>query len=76
MALGFSKNGKILFRSLSNNALLSPLSNDYSYEKAILEFFKIEGVTKEDMLITISSRGNSPNIVSVLNYCKIIILRQ
>ena len=30
---------------------------------------KIEGVTKEDLVITISSSGNSPNIVSVLNYC-------
>ena len=70
MALDFSKNGKILSRSLSDSALLTALANDYSYEKAMLEFLKIEGVTKEDMVITISSSGNSPNIVSVLNYCK------
>jgi len=31
---------------------------------------KIEGVTKKDLVITISSSGNSPNVVSVLNYCK------
>ena len=70
MALDFSKNGKILSRSLSDSSLLTALSNDYSYENAMLEFLKIEGVTKEDLVITISSSGNSPNIVSVLNYCK------
>jgi D-sedoheptulose 7-phosphate isomerase len=70
MALDFSKNGKILARSLSDSALLTALSNDYSYEKAMLEYLKIEGVTKDDLVITISSSGNSPNIVSVLKYCK------
>ena len=70
MALDFSKNGKILSRSLSDSSLLTALSNDYSYENAMLEFLKIEGVTKEDLVITISSSGNSPNVVSVLEYCK------
>jgi len=70
MALDFSKNGKILSRSLSDSALLTALSNDYSFENAMLEFLKIEGLTKDDLVITISSSGNSPNIISVLNYCK------
>jgi D-sedoheptulose 7-phosphate isomerase len=70
MALDFSKNGKILSRSLSDSALLTALSNDYSYEEAMVEFLKIEGITRDDLVITISSSGNSPNIVSVLNYCK------
>lgn len=70
MALDFSKNGKILSRSLSDSALLTALSNDYSYENAMLEYLKIEGVSEDDLVITISSSGNSPNIVSVLNYCK------
>jgi D-sedoheptulose 7-phosphate isomerase len=70
MALDFSKNGKIISRSLSDSSLLTALSNDYSYENAMLEYLKIEGVTKDDFVITISSSGNSPNIVSVLNYCK------
>ena len=69
MALDFSKNGKILSRSLSDSALLTALSNDYSYENAMLEYLKIEGVTKDDLVVTISSSGNSPNVVSVLNYC-------
>ena len=70
MALDFSKNGNILSRSLSDSALLTALSNDYSYEKAMLEYLKIERITNEDLVITISSSGNSPNIINVLNYCK------
>ena len=70
MALDFSKNAKILSRSLSDSALLTALSNDYSFENAMVEFLKIEGITQDDLVITISSSGNSPNIVSVLNYCK------
>jgi len=70
MALDFSKNGKILSRSLSDSALLTALSNDYSYEMSMLEYLKIEGIMKEDLVITISSSGNSPNFVSVLEYCK------
>lgn len=70
MALDFSKNGKILSRSLSDSAILTALSNDYSYEQAMVEYLKIEGVTQHDLVITISSSGNSPNVVNVLNYCK------
>ena len=70
MALDFSKNGKILSRSLSDSSLLTALSNDYSYENAMLEYLKIEGIAKTDFIITISSSGNSPNIISVLNFCK------
>lgn len=69
MALDFSKNGKILSRSLSDSAMLTALSNDYSYEKAMLEYLKIEGVTNNDLVVTISSSGNSPNVISVLEYC-------
>ena len=70
MALDFSKNGKILARSLSDSALLTALSNDYSYEKAMLEYLKIERVSKDDLVITISTSGNSPNVINVLDYCK------
>jgi D-sedoheptulose 7-phosphate isomerase len=69
MALDFSKNGKILSLSLSDSALLTALANDYSYESAMVEFMKIENIKSEDLIITISSSGNSPNIVNVLKYC-------
>jgi D-sedoheptulose 7-phosphate isomerase len=71
MALDFSKNGGILARSLSDSALLTALSNDYSYEKAWIEYLKIEGVKKDDLIVTISSSGNSSNIISLLEYCRI-----
>ena len=71
MALDFSKNGGILARSLSDSALLTALSNDYSYEKAWIKYLEIEGVKKDDLIVTISSSGNSSNIISLLEYCKI-----
>ncbi len=70
MALDFSKNGKILSKSLSDSAMLTALSNDFSYDDAMVEFLKIEGVSNEDLVITISSSGNSSNIVNVLKHCK------
>jgi D-sedoheptulose 7-phosphate isomerase len=70
MALDFSKNGGILSRSLSDSALLTALANDYSYEQSMVEFLKIEQATKDDLIITISSSGNSPNIINALNYAK------
>jgi D-sedoheptulose 7-phosphate isomerase len=69
MALDFSKNGKILSRSLSDSALLTALANDFSYESAMVEFMKIENVGSSDLVITISSSGNSLNIINVLKYC-------
>ncbi len=69
MALDFKKNGGIRSLSLSDSALITALSNDYSYETAMREFLKIEGVNESDLVITISSSGNSPNIVSVLEFC-------
>ena len=49
--------------------MLTALANDYSYEDSFLEFLKINNPTNNDLVITTSSSGNSPNIVSVLNYC-------
>ena len=70
MALDFAKNGKVLSKSLSDSAMLTALSNDYSYEQAMVEFLKIEGISIDDFVITISSSGNSSNIINVLKYCR------
>ncbi len=70
MALDFSKNGGLLSRSLSDSALLTALSNDYSYEDAMFEFLKINKVSTNDLIISISSSGNSSNIVNLLDFCK------
>jgi D-sedoheptulose 7-phosphate isomerase len=69
MALDFSKNGRILSKSLSDSALLTALANDYKYEDSFVEFMKIEEITEKDLVITISSSGNSPNVVNTLKYC-------
>lgn len=69
MALDFSKNGGILSYSLSDSSLLTALSNDYSYDDASVEFLKINKINKNDLVITISSSGNSTNIINVIDYC-------
>ena len=69
MALDFSKNGGILSYSLSDSSLMTALSNDYSYNDACVEFMKINRVNKNDLVITISSSGNSKNIINVIDYC-------
>lgn len=68
MALDWLKNGNISAQSLSDSSLLTALSNDYSFEHCFIEFSKINGLNKNDFVITISSSGNSPNIISVLDY--------
>ena len=70
MALDFSKNGKILSKSLSDSVMLTAFANDFSYEEALVEFLKINRANKDDLVITISSSGNSPNILNALKYCK------
>ena len=71
MALDFAKNGGIQAFSLSDSALLTALANDYSYDVAAVEFLKINNINNKDLVITISSSGNSKNIVNVLEYCYI-----
>ena len=61
---------KAEIRSLSSDQyLISAISNDISYS----DVFKIQAqryIKKGDILILISSSGNSENIIEVLKYCK------
>ena len=53
----------------SNNELITAISNDFSYDKIFSE--QLEYLAKkDDLLIMISSSGNSKNIVNALRYCK------
>ena len=70
MALDWSKNGGIHAISLSDSALLTALSNDYSYEEAFVKYLEINYINKNDVVVTISSSGNSPNVTNVLKYCE------
>lgn len=50
----------------SNNALITALSNDFSYEKAFSR--QIEAIGKKgDILIALSTSGNSKNVINAIN---------
>ncbi len=53
----------------SNNALITALSNDFSYEKAFSR--QIEAIGKKnDVLFALSTSGNSNNIINSINIAK------
>lgn len=65
MALDWTKNGGVPTHSFSDSALLTALGNDLGYEESFaapLDWYAKSG----DLLITISSSGNSPNIVKTI----------
>ncbi|NNK01846.1 MAG: SIS domain-containing protein [Desulfatitalea sp.] len=63
------KNGKLKTINFSETSYLTAISNDISYDAVFL--LKLERFGNPgDMLITISSSGNSPNIVNAIKYAK------
>ena len=65
MALDWTKNGGIPTHSFSDSALLTALGNDLGYEESFsapLGWYAKPG----DQLVTISSSGNPPNIIRVI----------
>lgn len=66
MTADFMKNGGMRTVSLYNNSVMTCMANDYGYENVFsspLELLAREG----DLLVAISSSGNSPNIVNAVN---------
>lgn len=66
MTADFMKNGGIRTYSLYDNAVLICMGNDYGYEFVFskqLEFL----MRKEDLLVVISSSGNSKNILNAMD---------
>ena len=62
--------------SLSTNIeLITAISNDFSYDKIFSDQLNYLA-TRGDLLILISSSGNSKNIVNAVKYCKKIKLKQ
>ncbi len=53
----------------SNISTLTALSNDYGYENVFVNIIKNFKPKEGDTLITISSSGNSKNIINILEYC-------
>lgn len=65
MALDWTKAGGVPTFSFSDSALLTAMGNDLGYEQAFsapLSWYAKSG----DMLVTVSSSGNSPNIIKVI----------
>lgn len=68
MALDWSKNGGVMSFSLSDSSMLTALSNDYSFNKSFLEFYKMYSPKPNDLIVTTSSSGNSNSISKLLKY--------
>ena len=63
-ALDFTKQGKIEALTFSDPVLSSAYSNDFGFENALKEIFN--SYRKEgDVVILVSTSGNSPNIVNL-----------
>lgn len=65
MAVDFTKNAGLKAMAVSGSPMLTTLSNDYGYERVFEKAIEIFG-QKGDVLIAISSSGQSKNI---LNAC-------
>lgn len=69
MAADFTKNGRIPALTFTDNSLLTCLSNDLGYENVYSEPIKI--IAKAgDMLIAVSSSGQSDNILNAVAAAK------
>ncbi|HEY1037807.1 MAG TPA: SIS domain-containing protein [Bacteroidia bacterium] len=55
--------------SFTDPALITCFSNDYGYDKAMVEWLKVY-FKPGDLLVAISSSGNSPNINNAVDYVK------
>lgn len=69
MTADFMKNGGMKTYSLYDNSVTTCMGNDYGYEYIFsrpLEFFADE----DDLLIAISSSGNSKNIINAIQVAK------
>jgi D-sedoheptulose 7-phosphate isomerase len=63
-----NKRCKVKATTLSNNSLLTALTNDYGQENALVEWMKINNFFKSDFLVAISSSGKSTNILNAINH--------
>ncbi|MBI2172866.1 MAG: SIS domain-containing protein [Candidatus Aenigmarchaeota archaeon] len=54
----------------TNISLMTTISNDISYDEIFAEQLRIHNVNERDILIAISSKGNSRNIIKAVEYAK------
>jgi phosphoheptose isomerase len=66
-----SDNTKIypkVFSLVSNNELISAISNDISFDEILTRQAR-NIITSKDIVILISSSGNSKNLINLINFC-------
>lgn len=66
MTADFMKNGGMKTYSLYDNAVTTCMGNDYGYEAVFSRPLAFLG-QEDDLLVAVSSSGNSPNIVNAIN---------
>ena len=66
MIADFMKNGRMKTISIANNALTTCMSNDFGYEYAFSNPLEML-MEEKDLLVAISSSGNSKSIVNAIN---------
>ena len=69
MTTDFLKNGRIKTHSMHDPATLTCLGNDYGYEYVFSKQLEILA-EKGDVLVAISSSGNSPNIINAVQVAR------
>ncbi len=69
MTTDFLKNGRIKTHSMHDPAMLTCLGNDYGYEYVFSKHLELVA-EPGDILVAISSSGNSPNIINAVHIAK------
>ena len=78
MAIDYSKNGNIRSQAFNDSSALTCLGNDLGYENVFAKQIELHA-RSDDLLVAISSSGNSANILHGVNQarksgCKVITL--
>lgn len=70
LACDFGKGAEIqrVFSLCTNTAVITALANDFSYEEIFIQQLKMADLGEKDLVILISSSGNSPNIKAARDY--------
>ena len=68
VSVDFTKACKIRSINFNEADLLTCFSNDYGYENWVVEALKAY-IDKDDLVVLISSSGNSENMINAADYC-------
>ncbi|MBF0452394.1 MAG: SIS domain-containing protein [Candidatus Magnetomorum sp.] len=69
MAADVAKNGRIRTQVFTDVSLITAIANDISYDEVFAEPVRLQ-LIENDMLIAISSSGNSTNVIRACEECR------